>query len=434
MNLRDYQQKGVSFLLLKKKCILGDDMGLGKTAQAINAIKIAQAYPCLIVCPASLKINWRREIDMWDSEFYPNNDRQYHVQNYDMVHKDSKIMLTKWRSIILDESHYVKNKEAKRSKIIDAVIQAHNPEYIFLLSGTAIENRPAEIINQLKLIGRLNQMGGWLNFVKTYCKAYRRNVGTRIVWDTSGASNMPMLREKMRPFYMRRTKGEVLTELPDINRQVLWVEAASPTYNMIERSFVAWLMKETEGLTEKDQFEKINKTLQAEMLCKISALRQQAARDKMPYIIEWVKDFLETTDRKLIIFGYHREIIQTLLDNFVNPCVLIGDMTSLQRQENIDRFQNDPAARLFITSIPAGGTGITLTAASDILFVELDWSPAKLDQAESRVHRMGQRKGVNVYYMLGAKTIDEKMWKMLEKKKNIIDTVLSPMDLINEYK
>lgn len=419
--LREYQHAGIEYALKHPRCLIADEMGTGKTLQAITATILADAMPCLVICPASLKYNWKKEVQRWSDKvarvMEPWDDPRsedlmliddradFYVINYDIAHKMDFSSLG-LKSVICDESHYLKTKTTRRSKSVEKILDL--VERIIFLSGTPVTNRPAELVNQLRLLGALDHFGGYWNFVRRYCGAYRDNFGL----NTQGAQNLPELSKKLRENVMiRREKSQVLKELPEKSRAEIEVEITNRRdYEKAERDIVQFL-KETEGT------EVAMRAKAAEALVKIEKLKQLTAQGKMKALQEWVEDFLET-GKKLVIFAIHQDVIAQIKELY--KCrTITGSVSAEDRQRAVDDFQSDPETKILALNIKAGGVGITLTAASDVLFLEMGWSAGEMDQAEDRCHRIGQHSNVACHYLIGKDTIDERIYALIEDKRTI---------------
>lgn len=466
--LMPFQKAGVKYAIRTRQCIIGDEMGLGKTVQAIAAIQAMEAYPALIVCPASLKLNWAIELGSWlpkkhgsitlingdwgkDVEVTLKDGKKLVIShnkwdsdiliiNYDMLKKhEAKLVEMKFKAIVFDESHKIKNPDAKRTRI--ALRLSRNIPVRLLLTGTVVVNRPIELVTQLDAVGHLRTtFGGEWAFMGTYCVAQYNGYG----WEYTGAKNTEMLHEMLRSHcYVRRVKEDVLKELPDKRRTIIPLVLSNQIeYARAERDVVAWIADRAEDnadfqdsialLTPEQRREAIHirrssasySAARAEALVKIAVLKRLSAQGKMGAVIEWVEDLVESGE-KVIIFAHHVEIQNALLENLkkFNP-VAIGGSTSLEgRQKAVETFQNDASCKVFVGSLAAAGVGITLTAASTVAFVELGWTPADHNQAEDRAHRISQKNAVNAYYFVGERTIDEDILELIENKRRVVDAI-----------
>lgn len=482
--LRNFQKIGTAYAMKYQRCFIADEMGLGKSGESIAAVETLDAYPCLIICPASLKLNWKKEIAMWvdrdvnvidglvKAEYEIINDKKivsgyvkpnYHgdfvVINYDILNRDKKpksaenpkgivipdhkdlLKNIPFKSVIIDESHMASNYKSLRTKAVKEI--SRKIPYRFALSGTPILNRPKELIAQLDILDRLDSMGGFWTFAKRYCAAVEGNFG----WDFSGASNLDELHARLKSTcFIRRKKEDVLDELPPKERIMLPVDIDRAEYNEASKNFKKWLslkmandsdymeeLKKIKQLTHSQRQimanarfnHKLNKTLQAEAIVKIEKLKQIVARAKLVKAYDFIDNFLNYDD-KLIIFTKHEEIYKKLIKKYDDISVhIVGGMTSKQKDNAVEEFQNNPKIRLFIGAMDAAGVGLTLTASSTVAFIELGWTSAVHDQAEDRAHRIGQKDFVKCYYFYAENTIEEKILELIEKKRamsaNILD-------------
>ena len=464
--LRPFQRAGVSYMSEKKRVLLGDEMGLGKTVQAIATICHTKAFPCLVICPVSLQMNWMREAEKWALGKRVTGDVQedadFVVVPYSQIVKHEQILKkgTRWASVICDESHYIKNSKAQRTKAVRNI--AKGIPNIYLLSGTPILNRPAEFITQLQILDRLNELGGWKHFTDRYCDAKQERFGLNI----SGASNLTELNSRLRAMcYIRRFKRDVLKELPDKQRSVIEVpisnrreyertrkEVRAELGKLKERSreFTADVLKSVvsasaDQIKEKwveifpndpvpryAEVAKLKRVLEARLLRResfiensegillLNRLKIRSMQGKLKAAVEWIEHFLESGE-KLVIFCDHVEAQGLIYEKFARRSTAItAEMDTELRQRSVDRFQNDEKVRAIVCSLGAGGVGFTMTAARSVLFIEQGWTPAVHDQAEDRTHRIGQKNAVTAYYMIGKDTIDGDIYELIERKREIV--------------
>ena len=419
--LMPYQKAGVAYASTVGKCLIADQMGLGKTVEAIATLEAKDAFPAVVICPASLKENWRREFAKWLPHRSVNIvsgktdivQCDVNVVNYDILYKFVEpIKHLGISGLILDESHYVKNATSKRAKSAkDIASSVGSSGVVLLLSGTPVLNRPSELVSQLEIMGMLSRFGGKWAFLKRYAAAHHNGFG----WDTGGASNLIELNTKLRQnCYIRRTKDEVLQELPDKVRNVVHLDASGPgfkEYRNAENDLVSFLM--ANGYKAKDS---------SEHLARTQVLKRLAALAKMDAVEEWIDSFLESCDRKLVVFAHNVDVVDHLSDKYGGLRVSGRDSME-ERQYAVDTFQNDPKARVIVLNLQAGGVGITLTAGSDVVFVQMGWTPGEHDQAEDRCHRIGQKNNVQAWYLLAADTIDEDIYDLVDAKRQIVDAV-----------
>lgn len=425
--LKPYQEDFVRFAEPHDGCVLcADDMGLGKTVEAIAWLQLRQDIrPVLLVCPASLKINWEREILKWMTGVKPvilQGQKPYKftgdiaIINYDIVHFWEKALIKKgFQILICDEAHALKNNSTRRTKAIKK-LRKEIPRAMSL-TGTPIENAPVEIFNAVSLVNKTIFPDYW-KFLWKFCDPKNDGFG----WKFNGSKNTEELHQILKSTVMiRRLKSEVLSELPPKIRTFIPIELTNrDEYNKAERDFIGWV-REHKG------HEAALRAKNAEALSKIEGLKQVAVKGKMKGVIQWVQDFLET-ENKLVVVCTHNLTISSLVEAFPTALVIDGKTTGANRQKAVDSFQEDPAKNLIILNLIAGGVGLTLTAAASELIVELGMNPKKMDQVEDRIHRVTQTRGVNIYYGLAINTIEEKLAKLLDKKRKVIDAVIDGID------
>lgn len=419
--LMPYQKAGVRYAVETRRCFIADQMGLGKTIQAIAAIEKEQSYPVVVICPKSLKENWKREWNKWVPSrtvqvINGKDDIQKAdviVVNYDIVSRFiSALKFVGLNGMICDESHYVKNPSAARTKAIMQIAKCvPQSGMVLLLSGTPITNSPQEIVSQLDILGVLGKFGGKWAFLRRYAGAYYNGYH----WDTSGATNTNELNIRLRQIcYIRRVKNDVLKELPEKSRNIVTVSGSKDgmlAYARAERDLISFLAEN--GYRASDSAQHLQKT---------NVLKKLASEAKLDAAYEWIDNFLSGTDRKLVVFAHNVSVVDALSKKYGNLRVSgRDDMDS--RQHAIDSFQNNPDSRVIVLNLQAGSVGITLTAASDVLFVQMGWTPAEHDQAEDRCHRIGQINNVQAYYMICAGTIDEDIYELIQQKRGVVDSV-----------
>ncbi len=419
-DLFGYQKQGVAFLEYRKgRALIGDEMGLGKTMQAIGYLQLhTEKRPAIVVCPSSAKLNWERELDVWmpDPKVQGISGKSTNVKltgeiivlTYDILTAwVSKLKALKPKVLITDECHYYKNRKALRTKAVKQL--ALGIPHVIALSGTPILNRPIEAYNALAMIDPTNTPTFW-QFAQKFCDAKHNRFG----WDLNGASNTEELNKHLTSTVMiRRLKKDVLKDLPPKMRSVVPLEIDNRgTYRVVLREFRK--QKEAGSLSGAD------------ILAQIESLKQLAVQGKMVQAINWIKDYLEIQDSKLVVFATHKFVIDALMKEFGNVAVKIdGSVPTAKRLAVVDRFQSDDSVHLFIGNIKAAGVAITLTAASSVVFLELGWTPGEHDQAEDRIHRIGQNaESINAYYLIALDTIEDKIVKLLDKKRKVLDSVL----------
>lgn len=459
IELFEYQKQGVAYNLIHKKTIIGDKPGLGKTAQAIASIigaeQIAKAieeraFPCLIICPSSLKINWQREVDKFSGgrcralilsdknkrtylQYWEAGLVQFFIVNYESLKKyfvagftnkgRQRLMLKHilfketigaFRSLIIDESHRCKNGSSQQSKFCMGI--AKEKKYVFELTGTPLINRPEDLIPQLHILDLLPVFGGYKHFMERYCAGEKR------------ASNLRELNYllNLHCFYQREKK-DVLKDLPAKMRRTVICEISNrKEYDDAYHNLQKYL-RDYRQATDKQ----IRKAMKGEIIVRMTVLRQIAARGKVKDVCEFIDDMLESGE-KLILFMNLIELGNAFKEHYPEAVLLRGGMTDMEKQKAVDRFQADPSCRLAICNIKAAGVGLTLTAASNVAFVEFPWTYADCEQCEDRAHRIGQTDSVTCYYFLGHDTIDERMYEIIQQKKSIAATVTGADDQVEE--
>lgn len=448
--LMPFQKAGVKYIIENKRVIVGDEMGLGKTIETIAAVQKSNSYPVLISCPNSLKYNWQREYSKFvdrsvviinsDSDINSiSKSEDVYIVNYNTLVKYSKELASfNFRAVVSDESHYLKNNKAQRTKDFSSIVDKCNPELVLLLTGTLIVNRPSELISPLTILNKLNDFGGFWNFASRYCGAHR----TRFGLEMGGALNLEELHTKLRSLcYIRRNKSEVLTELPAKTRQVIELDITNRSkYNKAKDNLISYLRNEKEesvdflnsisDLSVEEQKEAVKKwhddkahgAEQAEHLVQINELKQLAIEGKMEEVKSWISDVIESGE-KLVVFAIHTKTVDEL-SSYFNCKKINGSVSSEDRDIAVQDFQNNPNTKLIVLNIAAGSVGLTLTAAQKLAFVELGWTPGEHDQAEDRIHRIGQKgEAVNIYYLLGQGTIDMDIFDLIEEKRIITTAV-----------
>lgn len=473
LKLHPFQKAGIRYLLehANGRGMIGDEMGLGKTPQTMCTVEVADAFPCLVVVPNLVKLNWLREIDLWlpgrsitlldgpgvqraatfrrhalaggGRRTITTNDltAEFIVVNYDILARVlERFVHLRLGAVIYDEAHYLKNPKAKRT--VAAKKLATIAKLRLMATGTAILNRPIELASPLEILGRLGEFGGRSGYSKRYCNAHFDSLGH---WDVSGASNLGELNRRLRETcYVRRDKRDVLTELPAVQRQsVLLPITNRPEYRRAEADVVAWatelaardkaFLATLVGLDkdarraaiERHQQDVGQRAESAESLRRMGALRKLTGEGKLAAVVEWTREFLEEED-KLILFAWHVPVQQALVDAFPGCARVMATDDPQRREREVERFQTDPECKLIVISLNVGGVGLTITAAHHLAFVELPWRPGDVDQAEGRAYgRMNDVHGLSSYYLLGEDTFDLDMADLIDSKREVTDAVNS---------
>lgn len=438
LNPFPYQWEGIYFGVQRKRILLGDEPGLGKTLQSIGIVNIADAYPCLVICPASLKINWQREFEKFTDRkalVLDNSTRttwpyllqmgMYHVAivNYESLRKyfvwDIKARgsfrlkdvvfcpeINRFRSVIIDESHRVKDPSAQQTIFTKGITTGK--QYIVMLSGTPVVNRPHDLVAQLSIMGRLSEFGGRSKFLADYGEK------------DSDLSELSRLLYKR--CMMRREKKNVLTDLPDKTRVDLYVDISNhEEYDTAENDLRRYLEEYTE-CTDAE----IRRKMRMKALVKFMTLRSLSAKGKVKQAVDFINTHL-ANDKPLVVFCSYHDIVDALKKYFPDAVTITGRESLVEKQAAVDSFQAG-RSKLAICSIKAAGVGLTLTASSSVAFIEFPWTYADCCQCEDRCHRIGQKENVTCYYMLGEHTIDHKLYQIIHEKKSIANQIMGTDD------
>lgn len=431
----EYQREGILFGLDKKRILIGDEPGLGKTLQSIGIVDTADAYPCLVICPSSLKINWQREFEKFTDKHalvldnstrttwpYLLQMKMHHVAivNYESLRKyfvwdiKNKQFRLKdvvfcpeiklFKSVIIDESHRVKDPSAQQTIFTKGITTGK--EYIILLSGTPVVNKPEDLIAQLSIMERLSEFGGRAAFLERYTP------------DTLSLLSQELFSRLM----IRREKRSVLTQLPDKTRADLFVEISNRDEYDLAANDLAEYLREYKECTDYE----IRRKMRMEALVKFMTLRSLSAKGKVKQAIDFAQAFL-ASGTPLILFCSLHEIVDELKKAFPGAVTVTGRDSPTAKQSAVDSFQSGKS-RLIICSIKAAGVGLTLTASSNVAFVEFPWTYADCCQCEDRAHRIGQKDNVTCYYLIGRRTIDPVLYSIIHKKKSIANEIMATND------
>lgn len=450
----EYQKEGIAYALEKKRCIMGDEPGLGKTAQAIGTMTASGAWPVLVICPASLKENWRREFrkfggvnavilsdgnrTSWQQFWKLKNEKgeplaKVFITNYESLKKyfvkgikrlqrftlksvefDERIDL--FRSVIVDESHKCKSGKTQQSKFVQGICKGK--EYILELTGTPVVNNNVDLIQQLNIMERLEDFGGYRKFVERYCAGVNQS------------SRLKELNYYLNKFcFFRRQKKDVLKWLPDKTRSYLVVDIENrKEYDEAKRDVVRYLRE-----FKKADDERIQRAIRGAVMVKMGILKQISSKGKIKAAMDFIHNTIDGGE-KLIVFCFLKQVVAELKEEFPEAVTVTGDDDDRAKQRSVDAFQQDAATRLIILNYRSGGTGLTLTAASNVLFIEFPWTYSDCCQAEDRAHRNGQKNAVTCTYLLGRETIDEYMFRLIQTKKDIANGVTGTVDNVEEKK
>lgn len=438
-SLFPYQVDGVSFLLAHSGAMLADQMGVGKTPQAIGVINaLPNISSVLILCPASMKLVWRRELENWltrplqstviDS-VWPLSLTSIYILNYDRLYQYKKELCGwEWDLAIYDECHYLKNPVARRTMIATQIKARRR----IALSGTPLQNRPVELRPILTWLDPINwPYNGWHQFGLRFCGALYNGWG----WQYTGATNLEELSHRLRSTVMlRRTKAEVLPDLPPKFRSVIELSLRTNDLEKIVKAefwaFERWMDTVSDRGPVADGYRAGVKGLMrfnGEKWDNLALARHQTALAKVPLVVAFIKELFLNGSGKIVLFAHHRDVIEGLAASLAEfgPVLLHGGTNTSKRMEAVERFQSEQSVRLFIGNIQAAGTGITLApASSHCVFAEVSWVPAEMTQAEDRLHRIGTMSNVLVQHLVLEGSLDAIMIRRLIAKQEILSKVL----------
>lgn len=400
------------------------------TSATIASIE-SNSKKILIICPASLKINWKREIETYsdkritiiDGKVWPKEEYDYYIINYDILknfHGDENIILNnKFDLAIVDESHFLSNETANRTQIANEIL--NKIQKVWLLTGTPMTSRPINMFNLLKIVQSPLALN-WQHYVKRYCKGYQFKVKNKRVWKVDGASNLEELRERIKDIFLRRLKNDIL-DLPAKTISPIYLELKNKVFDDEFESLKKKIKNNEYEIIEIEDEDKENTTLSLDIK-ELMKLRQLIALEKIPYTIELIDKYLES-DVKIIVLTNFTIVIDYLKEKYKkNSVVLDGRMNKKQKQLSVDRFQNDDSIKLFFGNIKAAGVGITLTAGEVLIMNDLSFVPGDHAQGEDRCYRIGQDKKTTIYYPIFENTFEKIIYNMIQQKKNNIETVM----------
>ncbi|XP_065100649.1 DNA annealing helicase and endonuclease ZRANB3 [Paramisgurnus dabryanus] len=435
--LMPFQREGICFALSRDgRCMIADEMGLGKTIQAISVACIyRQEWPLLIVVPSSLKYPWIEELEKWIPDLDPRDinlvesktdtmsisTSKVTILGYGLLTTDARPLqeaLNKQRFgiVVVDESHYMKSRNAARSKILVPIIQ--NAKRAILLTGTPALGRPEELFMQVDALYP-RRFGTWSDYAKKYCNAHYKFFGNRRQWDCRGASHLDELHQRLSEIMIRRLKNQVLTQLPPKIRQRIPFDLPKDAAKEASASFEQW--EKLMSSQSESQF--------GEVMSLITHMYKQTAIAKAGAVKDYIKMMLETEELKFLVFAHHLSMLQACTEAVIEAKAgyirIDGSVPSAERIQLVHRFQNDPGTRVAILSIQAAGQGLTFTAASHVVFAELYWNPGHIKQAEDRAHRIGQTIAVHIHYLIAKGTFDTVMWAMLNRKETVTGSALN---------
>tara|TARA_R110000744_G_scaffold19900_6_gene52318 strand:+ start:736 stop:2421 length:1686 start_codon:yes stop_codon:yes gene_type:complete len=440
---RDYQLEALGFGIEKGNIINGDDVGLGKTFEAIMYAETTNSFPCLVIVPASVKYNWyekwleitgeKRNVSVIESKETKKHKNNWNADvviiNYDILGKKqgrgtamkfAQLVETNWGMVVIDEAHFLKNKTSQRAQAAKKITQISDDVKIQLLTGTATMSKPVELWNLLKLC-KVDEFIAvdWYQFVRRYCGGYKGKFG----WVTDGATNTLELNKKLRETcYIRREKREVLTEMPDVTKQVIQMAISNlKDITAANTNFIQYII-DTKGE------EAAEAAMEAEHLVALGMMRKLAIEGKAKAIELYLKDWKES-GKKLVVFGIHKELLIHLAEKFKCP-LIAGGVSSKQKQEIVKHWIKSDDIFLF-ANMESAGTGVDglQLVCSNMLIIELPWRPSDLTQVIGRLDRSGQEEPVTVTFALSDDTIDSEMFEMLADKELVTEAVNKGIDI-----
>jgi SWI/SNF-related matrix-associated actin-dependent regulator of chromatin subfamily A-like protein 1 len=439
-SLLPFQRVGVEFFINSGgRAMNSDPMGSGKSLQALAYVTTSGCKKTLIICPAIVKYNWKNEVNKWtamkpfviDSGTTENEvaldviKADVVVINYDILKKFFNLLTSiEWENVILDEFHYCKDRRTARSKIAKKIII--KIPHIMMLSGTPFLNRPVELFFPLTMLDP-KTWNDYYSYTRRYCDGHPSRYG----WDDRGASNIAELQTRISPYFIRRTKKEILPDLPEKRFINLPIELDANTqreYTMAEEEFGKFLIN-----IKKKTKEETARSLQAEKLVKLGALRQLTTVGKIDQTKEIIEGIIESGE-KVVVFSCYIESLERLHKEFKDISVLVtGKTGSKERNDIVIDFQNNKKIKIFFGGIISAGVGINLTAATNIIFMDYSWRPGDHAQAIDRIHRIGSTAShITIYQLYSKKTIDQYMFKLLEKKQLLFDQIIDGKEIPKE--
>ncbi|NXE07000.1 ZRAB3 endonuclease, partial [Lophotis ruficrista] len=439
--LLPFQEKGILFALQRSgRCMIADEMGLGKTIQAIAiSYYYKNEWPLLIVVPSSLRYPWVEEMEKWIPELSPDDisiiqnktdtgrisTSKVTILGYGLLTSDAQTLVDtlyrqNFKVVVIDESHYMKSRNATRSKILLPIVQ--KALRAILLTGTPALGRPEELFMQIEALFP-KRFGTWNEYAKKYCNARVRFFGKRTLWDCRGASNLEELHQLLSEIMIRRLKCDVLTQLPPKVRQRIPFDLPQAAAKSLNTTFAEWekLMRNLNSDATESHF--------SQVMNLITRMYKETAIAKAGAVKDYIKMMLENDKLKFLVFAHHLSMLQActeaVIENKVRYIRIDGSVPSAERIHLVNQFQKDPDTRVAILSIQAAGQGLTFTAATHVVFAELYWDPGHIKQAEDRAHRIGQCSSVNIHFLIAKGTMDTLMWAMLNRKAKVTGSTLN---------
>ena len=389
MNLFPFQDTGARWLAARRFAYLADEMGLGKTPQAICAADLAGARAVSVVCPASVKANWEREIERWSLGLW-----DYDVRSYDAAVRHG---LPRADTYIIDEAHYLKTPGAARTKtLLGAGSRLRDAQRIWALSGTPAPNHVGEMWTWLRLFGATEL--AHRKFLEAHVNFRDTPYGPKVFGNKRGA--LDQLGPTLEPLMLRRKKAEVLQDLPAIRwGDISLAQNVSNRFPSVDTPLIVG-----DDLPAEDEH--------------IARLRKLTGELKAAPLAAFLAEELQQTGEKIVVFAWHRAVLDILEQGLSKFGVarIDGSTPAAARQAVVDRFQSEGSCRVFLGNITAAGAGLTLTAASNLIFAEMSWTPGDNAQAAMRVHRIGQDRPVLIRTATLRGSIDEAVNAVLARK------------------
>lgn len=456
IELRDYQKAGVEFLVTTRNSILGYAMRLGKSLTTGVALKYLNAFPVLVVTTASTKLHWEREFSdkllvsnthiISGKTPYKLPTADVYIVNHSIVsyhyHNLSKIA---FKAMIVDEVHNYgtpskKSKQKDENGLIiynryNAVKELGKAIPIkFGLTGTLFRNNIKELGSVLDVLGLLDKIHSknmW-NFLHEYTNAEHNGYG----WKFSGGKNIEKLSSLLKSTgaFLRKTKEDVLKDLPPIQYATIPVELSNrEEYEEIESGIRTLLKTNRDKKKCKFNFEASDDFLGtkpedsgkeveviSQVIKQLTLLREAAGRGKVDDVCQWIDQFLEETDEKLVVFAHHQTVQKELINTYGSKaCSIMASHSIQKREDQIHEFFNNSEKRIIVCSLKAAGEGIDLSMANTVLHTEYWWNPAVMDQASARIEKVGKTAPLNVYYASAARSIDQYSEQIIEEKRRL---------------
>lgn len=435
-SLMPYQIDGVQFLEQSDaRALLADEQGLGKTVQALALLKLhrERLLPAIIVCPTTVKLQWHHEIIRWcgiqgylcqvigSSKELAAPGFDIYVTTYDLLKKEEcfKLVSDDIKFVIIDECQRIKNHLSDRAKAAQRICK--NVEHILPMSGTPIKNNAGEYFTVLNLI-KPRMFPQYSTFLERDCDSYNNGYGYKV----GGLKHPEMFHEKTKEFILRRTKAEVLPDLPALMRKFQHVELNRKLNAAYDSA-----LKELDELMYDDEMDGMERS--SNMLAIMNKMRQITGISKVEQAVDFTTEFLLSNDRKIVIFTHHLAVANMLVakldswlaDGGFGKCLHMNSSLNADDRQNLTvKFKDDANSRVMIASTLAAGEGLNLQFCSDAIMLERQWNPANEEQAEGRFHRFGQVNAVSVTYMIASETIDEYFTTLVEQKRAVVSSTL----------